>query len=92
MELKGKCKMDHKFKACRYLDFNGSYNLCHKEMLANGKVFWMREKPIETTHSMVQFCKRIGRLNHPESCTSKIFKMCDLYEEAIHSVPINEIS
>lgn len=83
--------MMHKFKACKYLDFYGKYIGCHKEVLANGKVFWFREKADPSMVPMVQFCKKIGRLNHPQACTSDIFKMCRDYEESLHEVPISEL-
>jgi len=75
-----------KFAACKYLDFSDNYYNATKQVLGGGKVFWFRKAVIGGTPSMVQFCKKRGRLNSPEACTSEHYAKCSDYVEIEHEV------
>jgi len=80
-----------KFTACKYLDFSDSY-LAKKQVLGNGKVFWLRDVSYDPTlPAMVQFCSKRGRINTPEGCTKERFAACSYYEEIEHNVPDESI-
>ena len=59
-------------------------------MLGNGKLFWLRPVIDKTYPAMVQFCKKRGRLNYPESCLRKEDAKCNDYEEIEHCIMLNE--
>ena len=78
-----------KFKACESLDFDNDY-AAKKDLIALGetKVFWMRPTVDPELPTMVQFCKKVGRLNSPEACTSCGKAMCGDYVEILHEVEV----
>lgn len=78
-----------KFTACNHLRFDDAFPKAQKQVLANGKVFWLRDTD---TPRMVQFCMLRGRLNSPESCLSAGTARCSHYEEVEHDVPDELIS
>ncbi len=73
-----------KFTACKHLDFSDSY-AAKKQVLGSGKVFWLRDVG-PNLPSMVQFCKKRGRINDPEACTSEQHAACGDYENFNHDV------
>ena len=75
-----------KFTACEYLDFADKYTA--KKVLFGTKVCWEREVIDETSPRLVQYCKKSGRLNYPESCLREADKMCSDYKEFEHAVII----
>ena len=76
-----------KFTACEHLDFADNYSA--KKVLINGtKVCWEREIIDVSFPRLVQFCKKNGRLNNPESCLREADKMCSDYKEFEHTVII----
>lgn len=76
------------FNACKHLDFESDYSAT-KEVLANGKVFWLRDVSYDPTlPSMVQFCELRGRLNDPEDCLCESKKRCNDYIEHEHHVEV----
>ena len=83
-----------KFTACKFLDFTDTYS-AKKELINNlgvTKLVWHR-KVLDTTYpSLVQFCKRIGRLNNAEACLCKLTAQCNDYEEQEHIVSFNTIN
>lgn len=48
-------------------------------------LFWMRE----AQPSMVQFCKKKGRLDGCESCLSEANKKCNSFNEIEHQVSVS---
>ena len=78
-----------KFTACKHLDFADNYSA--KKALINNfgtKVCWEREVVDVSYPKLVQFCKKSGRLNNPESCLREEDKMCSDYNEFEHTVII----
>ena len=76
-----------KFTACEHLDFADNYTA--KKVLINGtKVCWEREVVDVSFPRLLQFCKKSGRLNNPESCLREADKMCSDYKEIEHAVII----
>lgn len=79
-----------KFTACKHLDYSDNY-IAKKQVLGSGKVFWLRPVIDDSYPSMVQFCKKRGRLNNPESCTEKRYAACSCYDECMHDVENSSI-
>ena len=75
-----------KFTACEYLDFDDNYTA--KKVLFGTKVCWEREVIDVSFPRLVQYCKKSGRLNTPESCLREADKMCSDYKEFEHNVII----
>lgn len=75
------------FKGCKHLDFDPNY--AAKRQLTEHGLFWLREQQ----PSMVQFCKKRGRLNGCKSCLSERYRSCSEYEEITHIIdlPIAEL-
>lgn len=86
--------MEVKFTACEHLDFEPKYAGCKRQMLGqisgDGKLFWMRPNYGMDNPTMVQFCKKRGRLNNPESCLKKENAVCSDYKEFNHVIEIEE--
>lgn len=83
---------EYEFIACKHLDFNPDYIGNRQAISFHGtKLCWKR--PEDFGGNLVQFCKKIGRLNNPEACLDKEHAGCDLYEEFMHklSIPKEEI-
>ena len=79
-----------KFTGCQDLDYSESYRpACSRQMLANGKLFWMRPS-YYVDNRMVQFCKKRGRLNNPESCLCENRAVCSEYEEIEHIIDVDD--
>jgi len=78
------------FTACEHLDFEPKYAGCKRQMLGNGKLFWMRPDYGTDNPRMVQFCKKRGRLNNPESCTKEGNAQCSDYKEFNHVIEIEK--
>ena len=78
-----------KFTACEHLDFADNYTA--KKVLINifgTKVCWERDVEDVSNPRLVQYCKKYGRLNYPESCLKEADKMCSDYKEFEHTVII----
>ena len=75
-----------KFKACEHLDFADNYSA--KKVLFSTKVCWGRKMVDGLFPRLIQYCKKRGRLNYPESCLSEADKMCSDYKEFEHTVII----
>ena len=75
-----------KFTACEHLDFAENYTA--KKVLFGTKVCWEREVVDVSFPRLVQFCKKSGRLNNPDSCLKEADKMCSDYKEIEHTVII----
>ena len=75
-----------KFTACEHLDFADNY--VAKKVLFGTKICWERDVVDGTFPRLVQFCKKSGRLNNPESCLREADKMCSDYKEFEHTVII----
>jgi len=75
------------FKGCEHLDFDPNYSA--KRQATQKGLFWMRS--IEP--SMVQFCKKRGRVYGCQACLSEDEKGCNDYIETTHIVelPIAEL-
>lgn len=81
-----------KFRACEHLDFSDNYT-AKKELINSDhetKVCWNRPVIDASYPSLVQFCKKRGRLNNPEMCLCEKNKRCHDYIEIEHTVEINE--
>ena len=76
-----------KFKACKYLDFADNYT-AKKVLIYGTKVCWERDVVDVSFPRLVQFCKKYGILNYPESCLREADKMCSDYKEFEHNVII----
>lgn len=76
-----------KFTGCEHLDFEPAY--AAKRQLTSEGLFWMRK----VEPSMVQFCKKNGRIYGCGSCLSEKNKQCDSYHEVEHiiQVPTEEL-
>jgi len=77
---------DVKFTCCEYLDFSDSYS-AKKCLISSGgatKVTWDRRGPYGM--SLVQFCKKRGRINDPEGCLDEDHSRCMDYAETEASV------
>lgn len=72
-----------KFRGCEHLDFETRYT-AKRQQTPKG-LFWMRE----AAPSMVQFCKKKGRIYGCESCLSEANKQCNSYNEIEHSVSVS---
>lgn len=79
------------FTACKHLDYSDNYS-AKKQVLGSGKVFWMRKEAYPGAPTMVQFCKKRGRINSCEGCTSKSNAHCGDYEEVTHFVDDETLS
>ena len=75
-----------KFTACEELDFTDNYTA--KKVLFGTKVCWEREVVDVSFPRLVQYCKKYGTLNYPESCLKEADKMCSDYKEFEHTVII----
>ena len=75
-----------KFKACEHLDF--AYNYTAKKVNFGTKVCWERDVEDVSNPRLVQYCKKYGRLNTPDSCLREADKMCSDYKEFEHTVII----
>jgi len=75
-----------KFTACEHLDFADNYTA--KKVLFGTKVCWERKIVDVLFPRLVQYCKKSGRLNNPESCLREADKMCSDYKEFEHTVII----
>ena len=75
-----------KFTACEHLDFADNYTA--KKVLFGTKVCWERKIIDVLFPRLVQYCKKSGRLNNPESCLREADKMCSDYKEFDHTVII----
>jgi len=75
-----------KFTACEHLDFADNYTA--KKVLFGTKVCWERKIIDVLFPRLVQYCKKSGRLNNPESCLREADKMCSDYKEFEHMVII----
>ena len=75
-----------KFTACEHLDFADNYTA--KKVLFGTKVCWERDVVDVSFPRLVQYCKKSGRLNTPESCLREADKMCSDYKEFKHTVII----
>ena len=75
-----------KFTACEHLDFDDNYTA--KKVNFGIKVCWKRDVIDESCPQVVQYCKKSGRLNNPESCLREADKMCSDYKEFEHTVII----
>ena len=75
-----------KFTACEELDFADNYTA--KKVLFNTKVCWERDVVDVSFPRLVQYCKKSGRLNNPDSCLREADKMCSDYKEFKHTVII----
>ena len=80
-----------KFTGCKYLDFEDNY-VAKKQIifLGENKVFWLREVSDPGLPSMVQFCKKRGRLNAPVACLNELDACCTLYEDYNHEVVVTD--
>ena len=76
-----------RFTACEHLDFDDNYT-AKKALIYGTKVCWEREVVDVSFPRLVQFCKKSGRLNYPESCLRQADKMCSDYKEFEHTVII----
>jgi len=81
-------KTEIKFKACEHLDFSDNYAANKEPIGIKGetKLCWDRPVIDESYPRLVQFCKKRGRMNNPECCTSEETKMCSDYNEIEHTV------
>ena len=75
-----------KFTACEHLDFADNYTA--KKVLFGTKVCWERKMVDVLFPRLIQYCKKSGRLNNPESCLREADKMCSDYKEFEHTVII----
>ena len=75
-----------KFTACEHLDFADNYTA--KKVLFGTKVCWERKIVDVLFPRLIQYCKKSGRLNNPESCLREADKMCSDYKEIEHTVII----
>lgn len=73
------------FNACKHLDYEPNYNSCHRQILGNGKLFWIRH----LNNDAVQFCKLRGRLNYIDACHDMTKKLCSEYEMTRHHVDVS---
>lgn len=81
-------KQEINFLACEHLDFSDSYS-AKKDAINTKfgtKICWNRPVIDSTYPSLVQFCKKRGRLNNPESCLCESNKMCSDYNDFNHTV------
>jgi len=57
------------YKGCRHLDYNKDrYPECELLELPDGVKYWRRPKYYDGQRTMVQFCRRRGRINDVFSC------------------------
>ena len=82
--------MKAEFTGCEHLDFDKEYVGCKRQMMGNGKLFWMRPDYGMDNPRMVQFCKKRGRLNSPESCLCKENAVCSDYVDFNHNIEIEK--
>ena len=75
-----------KFTACEHLDFDDNDRA--KKVLFGTKVCWERKIVDVLFPRLIQYCKKSGRLNTPESCLREADKMCSDYKEFEHNVII----
>ena len=78
-----------KFTACEHLNFANNYSA--KKVLINSfgtKVCWERKMVDVLFPRLVQYCKKSGRLNNPDSCLREADKMCSDYKKFEHTVII----
>lgn len=71
------------FTGCEHLDFEPKYSA--KRQQTEMGLFWMRE----AAPSMVQFCKKKGRLYGCQSCLCEQEKQCNSYNEVTHEVEVS---
>lgn len=79
--------MKVEFEACESLDFKPNYT-AKRQMLAGGKLFWIRPVLDSSYPSMVQFCKKRGRQNSPTACLCEKDKMCNDYKTISHIIEV----
>ena len=82
--------MEIEFTACEHLDYEPKYAGCKRQMLSGEKLFWMRPDYGGGGPLMVQFCKKMGRLNSPESCLNKENAVCSDYVDFNHVIEIEK--
>lgn len=70
------------FTGCKHLDFEPNYDAI-RQVTPMG-LFWMRKQE----PSMVQFCKRRGRLYGPLACLGSENARCGDYEESEHFIEL----
>jgi len=77
-----------KFTGCEHLDYGDHYTAKKELIVTSGvtKVCWNRPVIDSSYPSLVQFCKKCGRLNNPEACLCEKYKMCNDYNEIEHIV------
>lgn len=76
-----------KFRGCKYLDFDDNYVGCKKVNINGEHICWERDAEIYGyENTLVQFCKRRGRLNYPYACIGQSNAMCSDYEETEFNV------
>ena len=76
------------FLACEHLDFSDNY-AAQKDAISTKfgtKVCWNRPTIDSTYPSLVQFCKKRGRLNSPEACLCQANAQCNDYNDFNHKV------
>lgn len=79
-----------KFIACEFLDFEDNYT-AKKEIINHNnskKICWNRPTIDNSYPSLVQFCKKRGRLNNPTSCLCNKDKACNDYKDFNHNVSL----
>ena len=76
-----------RFTACKHLDFADNYT-AKKVLIYGTKACWERAFIDASVPRLVQYCKKYGRLNYPESCLRQADKMCSDYKEFEHTVII----
>lgn len=84
-----------KFTGCKYLDYGDNYGKCTKELISTcgeTKICWQRPVIDSTDPSLVQFCSRRGRMNHPEMCLCEENKGCFDYEDFEHELNLDKIN
>ena len=80
------------FSCCEHLDFSDNYTARKNLISSDGatKVTWDRRGPYGM--SLVQFCKKCGRINVPEGCLSEDRAACLDYSEVEASVLLDSVN
>jgi len=76
------------FLGCKYLDFSDHYSAKKEAIFVRSetKICWNRPVMDSTYPSLVQFCKKRGRLSNPVACLCESDKMCFDYIDFNHTV------
>ena len=86
-------KKEITFVACKYLDFSDTYS-AKKEIIRTkdgNKICWNRNEIVGLAYPfLVQYCKKYGTLNRPDSCLCKSDKECSDYKAYHHTVTFDE--